>query len=94
MRRAVNMTTRSVDKKTRMFGFPLSMAGEGEVVRVVAVRRRRKVQERLLSMGIRIDDVIRVVQRYEQGAAVVSKENARYALGGGMALKIQVIREV
>ncbi len=73
--------------------FPLAIAGEGETVRIVSVRRGRKIQERLLSMGIQVDDVIEVVQCQNNGAVLISKENNRYALGGGMALKINVIKE-
>ncbi len=73
--------------------FPLAMAKEGETVRIVSVRRGRKIQERLLSMGIQVDDVIEVVQCHNKGAVLISKENNRYALGGGMALKINVIKE-
>jgi ferrous iron transport protein A len=40
-----------------------------------------------------VDDVVKVVHRQEQGAVVISKENNRYALGGGMALKINVVKE-
>jgi len=44
-------------------------------------------------MGIQVDDVVMVVQRREQGTVVISKANTRYALGGGMALKIFVTKE-
>ena len=86
---------RDVNENTvSMPTFPLALAGEGEAVRIVSIWRGRKFQERLLSMGIQVDDVIRVVKCREQGAVVVSKAQARYAFGGGMALKIQVIREM
>jgi ferrous iron transport protein A len=73
--------------------FPLAMAGDGETVRIVSVHRGRNIQERLLSMGIQLDDVVEVVKRQDKGAVLISKENQRYALGGGMALKILVIKE-
>jgi ferrous iron transport protein A len=73
--------------------FPLAMAGEGETVRIVSIRRGRNIQERLLSMGIQVDDVIEIVKCQDKGAVLISKENNRYALGGGMALKIHVIKE-
>ena len=81
------------ERKSFQSSFPLAMAGEGETVRIVSVRRGRKIQERLLSMGIQVDDVIEVMQRHNKGAVLISKENNRYALGGGMALKIHVIKE-
>jgi Fe2+ transport system protein FeoA len=87
--------TRDIKQKAAPVpAFPLALAVEGERVRIVSVRRGRRFQERLLSMGIHVDDVIQVVKCREQGAVVVSKSQSRYALGGGMALKIQVIREV
>ena len=73
--------------------FPLAMAEEGETVRIASVRRGRNINERLTSMGIQVDDVVEVVKRQEKGAVLISKENSRYALGGGMALKIFVIKE-
>ena len=81
------------EQKSSQPSFPLAMAGQGETVRIVSVRRGRNLQERLLSMGIQVDDVIEVVHRRNKGAVLISKENNRYALGGGMALKIHVIKE-
>ena len=81
------------EQKSSRPSFPLALAGEGETVRIVSVRRGRNLQERLLSMGIQVDDVIEVVHRRNKGAVLISKENNRYALGGGMALKIHVIKE-
>jgi Fe2+ transport system protein FeoA len=44
-------------------------------------------------MGIQVNDVFEVVQRHNKGAVLISREDHRYALGGGMALKIHVIKE-
>ncbi|WP_051308919.1 FeoA family protein [Desulfogranum japonicum] len=71
---------------------PLSMACEGEVVRVVGIRGGCGMQERLLSMGIALDDEINVLQRQGKGAVLIGRNGTKYALGGGMAQKIQVIR--
>ena len=84
---------RNQRKQTRP-PFPLAMAGDGETVRIVAVRRGRNLREKLFGMGIQVDDVVRVVQRRENGAVVISKDKNRYALGGGMALKIDVVKEI
>ena len=70
--------------------FPLALAGEGEQVEVVAVRKCKKVHERLLSMGIGIGDALDVIKCQGQGAVLVAKGRNRYALGGGMARKIYV----
>lgn len=72
--------------------FSLALAGEGEKVRIVSCRRCGVLRERLLSMGIHIDDEIVVVQKQNGGAVLIDKRGSRYALGGGMALKINVTR--
>lgn len=74
-------------------GFPLALASEGETVRILSVRRGRNIQERLLSMGIQVNDIVKVVHRQGHGSVLVAKGADRYALGGGMAHKIQVIKE-
>jgi Fe2+ transport system protein FeoA len=73
--------------------FPLIMAQEGEEVRIVSMRSCQRFQERLVSIGIQVGNVIKLIQRRKGGAVVISKENHRYVLGGGMALKIRVIKE-
>ncbi len=72
--------------------FSLALAGEGEKVRIVSCRRCGVLRQRLLSMGIHIDDEIVVVQRQNGGAMLIEKTGSRYALGGGMAHKIHVTR--
>lgn len=76
----------------RTYSFPLAMAGEGERVQIATISGGSRLQERLLGMGIRVEDTIEVVQRREQGAVLITKENTRYALGGGMAYKIYVMK--
>ena len=78
--------------KTKIASFPLSMAGEGEMVRVALLPQGSKIQERLMSMGICINDEVTVVQKQHGGALMIEKNGARYALGGGMAHKIQVVK--
>ncbi len=73
-------------------GFPLSLAGEGEVVRVSLLPEGNKIQERLMSMGLSLYDEITVVQKQHGGALMIEKNGARYALGGGMAHKILVVK--
>jgi Fe2+ transport system protein FeoA len=68
------------------------MAGEGEKVKIVLLRCGCSMQERLLSMGVRVTDEIVVVQRQCNGAVLIEKSGNRYALGSGMAQKINVIR--
>lgn len=72
--------------------FPLAMAGEGERVKIISITGGRKMQKRLLSMGIQVNDIVQVVQRQQKGAVLISRENDRYGLGGGMAFKIMVAK--
>jgi len=72
--------------------FPLALAGEGERVQIVRFRSGTAMQERLLSMGINLHDEILVLQKQNGGATLIEKSGTRYALGGGMAHKINVIR--
>lgn len=72
--------------------FPLACATEGESVKIVGIRGGGRITERLISMGIRVEDQIEVVQRQDRGAVLISREGNRYALGGGMAHKINVVR--
>lgn len=84
----------NMNYQERSLSFPLALAGEGEVVRITSIRCGRKIQERLLSMGIRLNDIIEVVCQQGQGSLLISHGNSRYAFGAGMAHKIQVIKEV
>ncbi len=71
-------------------GYTLSMAQEDQTVRVVALRAGRNLDRRLTELGIHIGSELRVAQR--QGKAlVVSRDNARIAIGAGMAMKILVV---
>nr|WP_321465104.1 FeoA family protein [uncultured Desulfobulbus sp.] len=72
--------------------FPLALAGVGEVVTVASLPVGTKLQERLMSMGINLHDEITVVQKQGGGALLIEKDGVRFALGGGMALKINVAK--
>jgi ferrous iron transport protein A len=72
--------------------YPLVLASEGERVKVVHLRGGSLMRERLLSMGINMDDEILVVHKQHNGAVLIEKEGCRYALGGGMAHKINVTK--
>ena len=73
--------------------FPLALASAGEKVRVVNIRGGASFKERLLSMGIQVEDSIEVVQSDSNCAVLVAKGENRFMLGGGMAQKIYVIKE-
>lgn len=72
--------------------FPLALASPGEQVQVVLIRGGANLKERLLSMGIQVDDVIEVLQPGKKGAVLVGKDENRFMLGGGMAQKIYVTK--
>lgn len=72
--------------------FPLSLAEEGETVRIIMIRSGHRLIERLLSMGLQVEDAVTVVCKQPGGATIIEKSGNRYALGGGMSLKINVIR--
>ena len=76
-----------------MLSFPLAMAGEGETVRVISILQGCRLRKRLMSIGIQVKDIFVVAQRLSNGAVLISKDNHRFALGGGMALKIFVMKE-
>ncbi|MCG5536597.1 FeoA family protein [Ectothiorhodospira mobilis] len=71
-------------------GYALTMAQEDETVRVVALRAGRNLDRRLTELGIHIGSELRVVQR-QGNALVVSRDQARIAIGAGMAMKILVV---
>ena len=69
--------------------FPLTMAGEGARVRVVALMGGAGLDRRKTQMGINVGAELRVVLR-EGGGLVVMRGETRFALGGGMAHRIMV----
>lgn len=73
--------------------FPLALADEGETVRIIMIRSGARLEQRLLDMGLRINDAVTMISKRPGGAMIIEKSGSRFALGGGMALKINVIRE-
>ena len=73
--------------------FPLALAGAGEKVRVVLIQGGANLKRRLLSMGIQVENTIKVIQSGKKGAVLIAKDENRFMLGGGMARKIYVIKE-
>jgi|GEM_PF-866002 len=71
--------------------FPLSMADEGESVRIVLHRGGKGLEKRLTSLGLNRDSEVRIVHR-RGGSLVVGRADSRFALGAGMAQKILVVR--
>ena len=70
---------------------PLSMASPGKEVKLIAIRGGQRVRKRLADLGLTPGTVLRVVQADAWGPLIVAfKDDARLALGRGMAHKIMV----
>ena len=68
---------------------PLSMIRPGEKVKIVDIKGGRGKITRMYEMGIRIGDIIEVIQNYH-GPLIIAKDYIRLALGRGFANKIMV----
>ncbi len=69
--------------------FPLTMASEGERVRIQALQGGKGLMMRLTELGLNQGTELRIVHR-RGGGLVVARGETRIALGGGMATKILV----
>jgi len=74
-----------------MMPFPLMMADAGAHVRIVALRGGVGLNKRMTEMGLNVGSELTVRQR-QGGGVVVSRGEMRFALGGGMAQKVMVVR--
>jgi len=67
------------------------MATPGEDVTLVAVHGGQRIRQRLADLGLTPGTTLRVVQADAWGPLIVAfKDDARLALGRGMAHKIEV----
>jgi ferrous iron transport protein A len=71
--------------------FPLTMAEEGERVRVVALAGGSGLDRRLAEMGLNPGTELSVRQR-RGGGMVVSRGETRLGLGFGTAHRVMVVR--
>lgn len=78
------MTTSAPDRT-----FSLAMAGEDDVVRIVAIRGGPALARRAAAIGLNVGCELRVVQRQGPGI-IVARGEARLALGAGMAHRVIV----
>lgn len=69
--------------------YPLTMATENTLVRIVAIKGGAELTRRLTEMGLNIGSEISVRQQ-SGGGFVISRGETRFALGGGMAHKVIV----
>ena len=71
---------------------PIFLAKIGEKVKVVGIAGGKGVYFRLINMGIKIGDVVEVIQN-AGGPVIIKKGNVRLALGAGLSGKILVVPE-
>jgi ferrous iron transport protein A len=70
---------------------PLTMVTPGEDVRLITIQGGRGIRQRLADIGLTPGTVLQVVQSDGWGPLIVAfKDDARLALGRGMAHKIMV----
>ena len=71
---------------------PLSMVSSGETVELVQIREGRRLRKRLADLGLNVGLDVRVVQNCFSGPLILAvKEDARLAIGRGMAHQILVV---
>ena len=69
---------------------PLTRARQGERLIIKEITGGTHVRMRILTMGLRIEDIIEVVTNLSKGPLVVASDFKRYVLGRGLAQKIVV----
>ncbi len=69
---------------------PLTMVSPGEEVRMVAIHGGQRIRKRLADLGLTPGTLIRVLHSAGGPLILAFKDDARLALGRGMAHKIQV----
>jgi len=70
----------------------LNQIKEGQTIKVIRIEAGQGVSARLNNMGIMPGEKLRVIKN-SQGQIIIAKDNARFALGRGMAHKIFVEEE-
>ncbi|PXF58425.1 MAG: ferrous iron transport protein A [Deltaproteobacteria bacterium] len=68
----------------------LALAEVGKRIRIISMRGGRGFNNKVVSMGLKVGDEIRVVYRRPGGAVLIAKGQTRYALGVVMTQKILV----
>lgn len=69
---------------------PLSMTPSGARVKIARVAAGSGLRTRLANMGIYEGTVVEVVSNIGRGPVIISRDEARYGLGFGMARRIFV----
>ncbi|MGB9770655.1 MAG: FeoA family protein [Candidatus Kapaibacteriota bacterium] len=71
----------------------LSEANNDEIVKIVSIEGGKGLKQKLLALGIHNDDIVQIVSNPAFGPILIknlSKDNARIAIGRGIAQKIKV----
>ena len=72
--------------------YPLAMARPGDTVQVVAIHGGYRLRKRLADLGLSVGMTVRVIQGSSVGPMLIAfKEDARLAVGRGIAHKIIVM---
>ncbi len=69
---------------------PLSMTSTGAKVKIAQIVSGSRLRSRLANMGIYEGTVVEVIYNVGTGPVIISRDEARYGLGFGMAKKILV----
>ncbi len=72
--------------------FPLSLASDGEWLRVTTVVGGKNMLKRLFAMGITDGSELEVIHRQTDSGIVIRYGETRWAIGHGMAHKIRVVK--
>lgn len=70
--------------------FPLSLASEGDWVRVIGVDGGKNLLKRLITLGLVVGTEVEVLQRENKNGLILRCGETRIALGIGMTHKIRV----
>lgn len=82
---------RSIGEDKSVSSFPLAFANNGETVYLTEIRAGDRLHQRLIDLGLTIGMSVRVVQSNTCGPMILAvKNDARLAIGRGMAQKIMV----
>ena len=79
------------DNENRAHAFPLSLANEGERVRISGVKAGKGLTHRLMDLGLPLGSEVKIHQRGPSGAVIVARDNMRIALGVGTTHKVVVV---
>lgn len=73
---------------------PLSQVASGQTVQLVCLCECKRLRKRLADLGLTTGQPVRVVQNHFAGPLILAvREDARLAIGRGMARQIQVLAQ-